>query len=59
MPSSLPSPYPSHVSSNYQRISPSPSRTGSKAMHDDKPGVKKKMSGTETQDDDSEQVHDS
>ncbi|KAF8106477.1 hypothetical protein N665_0139s0067 [Sinapis alba] len=58
MHSSLPSPYPSHVSSNHQRISPSPNRSGAKAMHNDKPDVKKEMSGTEKPDDDSEQVQD-
>ncbi|KAJ0245059.1 Zinc finger CCCH domain-containing protein 3 [Hirschfeldia incana] len=59
MPSpSLPSHYPSPVSSNYQRISPSPSRSGSKVMHNGKPDVKKKMSGTEKASDDSEQVQD-
>ncbi|KAG2267355.1 hypothetical protein Bca52824_061910 [Brassica carinata] len=53
-PSSQPTAYP--VSWNYQRISLSPSRSGSKAMHNDKPDVKK--GGTEERDDGSELVQD-
>lgn len=43
-------PYVSPVSSNYQRITPSPSRSGSKT--NDKPDVKKDMLETEKPDDD-------
>ncbi|CAH2038888.1 unnamed protein product [Thlaspi arvense] len=57
MPASLPTPYAPPVSSNHQRISPSPSRSGSKA--NDKPDAKKEISVSEKPDDDTEQLNDS
>ncbi|CAH8282989.1 unnamed protein product [Eruca vesicaria subsp. sativa] len=54
-------PYPGlttpYVSSNYQRITPSPSRSGSKALSNDKPDVKKEMLETEKPGDDSKQLN--